>query len=197
MSRGKLIVIEGAHETGKQYQAEQLQMKLGSLAFPAIHESSVVDTLFVRAYKELAKTMQPEDAQAHHLLRAAKLSKIMSSTVKPNLESGMHVIMTRSWLSIAVEEQPNIDTLKRRRHGLDVAYGQLVVPDLTILLLVNEPDEAVYDSRFCSVDYLQTDARYGMHATVEGVTKLVIPESVDVLESQINEIVTSQLGIQL
>ncbi|MBC7546502.1 hypothetical protein H7171_02025 [Candidatus Saccharibacteria bacterium] len=195
MSRGKLIVIEGAPETGKQDQAELLRNHLRKkLGITAMYEGNLRGSDFDAKSLDLLKGVTEEATLSKHLLRAARLAHRMETIVSPSLELGENVIMTRSWLSIAVENPLSVSALKRRQADTMATYGQFVQPDLLVLLLAQAPNRSALSTRYSSTGFATIDARYGVYATDPNIHSIIV-DARDVLQFKIQNLVETTLGI--
>jgi thymidylate kinase len=198
MSRGKLIVIEGTAETGKQEQAMRLQRHLGATAVfePALSIQTAGSREFDRTMHQLLGQVADEAIDTSRLLRAARLAHCLETTVAPVLETDQTVIMTRSWLSNEVADPLYVSAMKRRKGSMQTTHGQTIKPDLTVLLLRNYPSEGAAPVIPYGSDHLTLEQRYSLHANeADDLTTIIVNTSPDMLQDRIQDTVARQLGL--
>lgn len=135
MSRGGLIVLEGAEGVGKSTQLRRLSERLRRAGIPhrAFREpgGTVMGDEVRRVLLDPAMAITP---RAEALLFMASRAQLVDSVVRPALEAGEFVVLDRFFLS----------TYSYQVHGRGLPHGEVsgvnafatagVTPDLTLLL---------------------------------------------------------------
>lgn len=128
--RGKYIVFEGGENVGKTTQAARL-----AEALPAALVREPGGTKVGEEVRRLL--LSPEinkQPETEVLLHAAQRSELARTKTGPALETGLHVVSDRSWLSSAPYQGAQGITFDRILSVNQFALGELLRPDLCILL---------------------------------------------------------------
>lgn len=135
MSRGKLLVLEGAEGVGKTTQIGHLLRRFGDAGFPRVSVQEPGQTAVGAAVRNIVlDPLWDLCASTEALLFMASRAELVEREVTPALAAGTHVIADRFFLStyayqIAGRGLPEHEVRAANR----LATGGLV-PDLTIML---------------------------------------------------------------
>lgn len=197
--RGRYIVLEGGENVGKTTQAARL-----ADALPA---ALVREPGGTKVGEEVRRLLLSPDlqkqAETEVLLHAAQRSELARTIIDPALETGLHVVSDRSWLSSAAYQGAQGIPFDRILSVNQFALDGLLRPDLCILLDA-DPMAAAERVPDKPMDYYESKGmefhnriRSNFLEIAEYMGAVVIDalQDVDAVSEQIRQEVTGQLAI--
>ena len=143
-----IIVIEGIDGSGKTTVAKALTQKFRAEGYTVKYARDPGDTLLSERIRAMVKDKElPMCQDAQMLMFAASRAELYQSTLKPLIETGVHIILDRWWFStFAYQGVLGVD----QKLIIDVAMGTspLLRPTpIAVELLDSEggPPKVVYD----------------------------------------------------
>lgn len=150
MRRGLYIVLEGGEHVGKSTQAARLAERNNARL---IREPGT--TKLGEAVRELlldpGLEKQPE---TQVLLHAAQRAELARTVIQPTVAAGQDIVSDRSWISSAAYQGVQGVPLEEVYRINRFALGELIKPDICILLDA-DPEEVASRTTDASPDYYE------------------------------------------
>lgn len=128
--RGSYIVIEGGEYVGKSTQAARLAEAIGAKSVREPGGTPVGESIRgLLLHPDIDK--EPE---TQTLMHAAQRSELAKTVIEPTLAEGRSVVSDRSWISSAVYQGVQGVPFEQVYAVNQFALGELIQPDLCILL---------------------------------------------------------------
>jgi dTMP kinase len=195
---GKYIVFEGGDNAGKTTQARILAVELDSVLIRepgGTHVGEQIRSLILHSDEEMTPHTQA-------LLHAATRAQLAQDIIVPSIESGIHVVADRSWVSSAVYQGVQGVEFSEIEAINKFSLGELINPDL-LLLLDADPKELVSRSsgeldryeRERLEFHVQVREKYLAVGKKLGAVIIDATASVEDVSKEIRSFVTSRLDI--